>query len=1111
MGFKENIKSYCENNISYADYLTRFDSAIIEIKSMLKIIPYYFRHFSRHEETHSELIIQYLEMLIGEKCINLLSVSDQLMLVLAAYSHDLGMALEHDQIEEFFKKSDYADELRKSIPKGYKDLDKIADELLTFPKSVERCDNSDVIKLYSDVSIVIENLFRKGHAGRSAKFINSHSDIYGFLGIRGAKVLAKICAVHDMNIERIMDLPFEENGFFGDYLHPRFLAGMLCLGDLLDLDTDRFDEIALRASCKMPILSFLHKKKHESIEHYLVKDGVIKIWADCADVDVYQTLCEWTGWIKAACSFLIIHWDEITPDERILPPRLKENKILIGGNDKWVEYADSKIHIDADKAVKLFEGANLYRGKQTFIRELIQNAVDATLVQLCDDAIGLSNGNNLSTKDILEAIKNKILILDNYAITGRFYAVDEELSKDSNIGNEKTVVFEIEDNGTGISNSELDSIIGLKGKSSNLKGKIAKMPVFFRPAGAFGIGIQSIFQVASKVVFITKTDDEKTKKITMMDPSSTGAVYIEDYENRMHRGTRVIVYMDPDKFTQTDFGRSDYVYQTTAKYQMILTWLFQHAYNMRKDEAPGFEARRQTEDYFDIKITGFLGDEDVEKDVLVRESTLLTLAKNYTNENPISVNGGFLEYKYYDLEKNCIFTANLISGWEEEKIDISGMKDEADEGENKETIVESSDEERIGKVDFGRCKDWHHYKYGHNVFYRNVLVQDDFLHDRWEDSSKIGRLVDFKINLFSDNADNILNVGRNQVSADYYDELVKLVEHEILIMFRKMVDYCIDNPLVPNRIIFLAYVQSNVYGYKTEELYDNKKEVIDKMSVNNYYNIDEEEISIPLKDFFDSKIIFLRAITEEESRNLPECLWNEKDISVSEDNKYFFKYDISRVKNSDEHIIDHYLAGECHLEYKDGKYLAYEVVPYKIKNDSAAAYRSNFIRYQDFLYVILDDIRCVLASKGYEILETPLSEGIVDSHHNNDGKAVETMLDPSIKDRLATILMSNSYVPRARSIIDEIMNSEKCTKNIDFIKRYHERMGHDISSSEIEDKYKSFVTELLSFLEKEEYAEYLQKNIMGFKKDAFKMGRLNSDFDYFSRYNIRRFRRVDNK
>ena len=45
------------------------------------------------------------------------------------------------------------------------------------------------------------------------------------------------------DIRNIDMLYYEENGLFHqDYVHPRFIAGMLCLGDLLDMDTNRFNK-----------------------------------------------------------------------------------------------------------------------------------------------------------------------------------------------------------------------------------------------------------------------------------------------------------------------------------------------------------------------------------------------------------------------------------------------------------------------------------------------------------------------------------------------------------------------------------------------------------------------------------------------------------------------------------------------------------------------------------------------------------------------------------------------------------------------------------------------------------------------------------------------------
>ena len=53
--------------------------------------------------------------------------------------------------------------------------------------------------------------------------------------------IAKCAGLHTAStFEHIMELPQEDNGFASDYLHPRFVAVLLQLGDILDMDNDRF-------------------------------------------------------------------------------------------------------------------------------------------------------------------------------------------------------------------------------------------------------------------------------------------------------------------------------------------------------------------------------------------------------------------------------------------------------------------------------------------------------------------------------------------------------------------------------------------------------------------------------------------------------------------------------------------------------------------------------------------------------------------------------------------------------------------------------------------------------------------------------------------------------
>lgn len=1122
MGFMENVKKYCEDNRDYSAFWTKFDASIHSLKDRLGGIPLYFRHFSRHDSSHSVAIIRYLETLIGEEAITKLSISDQAFIILAAYSHDIGMSLEHKQIKEYFNNSNFAEDLKNRIPSGYKDLDDIVDEILRFPESVKDCDSSDVYKLYSDVSVAIENIFRAGHARRSAEQIKGDATIVNALGIRGAKLLSKICSLHDGSIDQIMNLPFEENGFFSDYIHPRFVAGMLCLGDLLDLDTDRFDEIVLRASSNMPALSQLHKEKHESITHFLVKDGRIELCADSDNHKVYRILNEWVSWIKVACEFLVVSWDEITPDKSILPPRLKQCDITIDGNREWLKYADSKIHIDASKAVKIFEGSNIYKGKFTFIRELIQNAIDATLIQLYDDATCIKKisgedaqvsaefildcFNSCKTEndsdDNEESAKNNLhphLNISDYDIRGRFYeAKKKESIKNSDLkylfddllNDDSFIIFELEDRGTGIKKTEIDSILGLKGKSKDLKKKISEIPAFFRPSGIFGIGIQSVFQVASKIVYITKSEEEKAKVITINDPSQKGDVYIEEYEGIMHRGTRVLVLMDPDKFSQTDLGRADYVYKTIPKQKLILTWLFQHIYNMEKNPAPGFESERQTTDYFNTLIRGYLGDESSERDVLKRTSIIPDIAQNYNKNKEIRIQNGKLKYTNYDLNNNCIFDAVIMAGCDRKTL------------ENKDGVIR-----------LGCCNDWLLEEYYHNVFYRNVLANSNMGSDSWEKYCVEGKYIDYKINLLSDNADEVLNIGRNAINNEYRSKLRRLINHELSIMFKKIIDYCIENKNEVQtkhlRIVFLAYIESQVYQYKQELFYKEFKAVIDKMELNNYYSLEDknDEKSIPLNRLFNSKIYFLKEIGDDEVKKIPEFVWNDDNSCKKniDSNMYCFKYHVDKPGRHDRHILTHILEGEYYTIINGKKYLVYQTVPYVRGKEYGSSFRGEFLRYKEFLYVVLNDLRCVLATEGYTDLETPTAEGIVDSYNNDMHRAVEIMLDDAIKMKLRSILINKGCVPDASKIISEIERTEVYKANIGFIIDYHRHLNDNVEADVIKNKYKEFLTGLLKLLEKDNYATYLSEYYNDYTKDLT-WGSLNDvQFDYFSWYVIDRF------
>ena len=95
-----------------------------------------------------------------------------------------------------------------------------------------------------------------------------------------------------------------------------------------------------------------------------------------------------------------------------------------------------KFTVDTDKALELLRGAGIYEGDQQCIRELLQNAVDATLIRIWLD-------HKDSNKDFsCPNSKDFIDLLPQYWISVNIHERQIE-------GEYKNWLLEIQDNGTG--------------------------------------------------------------------------------------------------------------------------------------------------------------------------------------------------------------------------------------------------------------------------------------------------------------------------------------------------------------------------------------------------------------------------------------------------------------------------------------------------------------------------------------------------------------------------------------------------------------------------------------------------------------------------------------
>ena len=105
------------------------------------------------------------------------------------------------------------------------------------------------------------------------------------------------------------------NGHNTDYIHPRFVAEMIRMGDLLDADNNRCNPFLYKTLTKMPDSSEKHIKKHNAARHILITPDLIEFRADCESNEVYRETRNFLTCLIREMDFLTKEWAELVPKE----------------------------------------------------------------------------------------------------------------------------------------------------------------------------------------------------------------------------------------------------------------------------------------------------------------------------------------------------------------------------------------------------------------------------------------------------------------------------------------------------------------------------------------------------------------------------------------------------------------------------------------------------------------------------------------------------------------------------------------------------------------------------------------------------------------------------
>ena len=524
MNFFEKIleeKSKQENTI---DYFTQWNYDKELYTDILLGVRDYYSNYTDHGKKHSETILTNILRILGEESIKKFSTLDLWLILEAAYLHDCGMYITREEAKKVIQddnfKSYYSNILNNPEHPMYSYTHFFSQDKNGFSYNQI---HYNVDYDYA-MRFIISSYKRSSHAADFRKVIGNSKKL---LHDRIYRILFSISESHGKSFEDVMKLPKKENGIGNEIGHPIFIACLLRMGDLLDIDNKRFSEKLIEnIEDIIPIDSKEHLEKHKSITHFWIDQERIEITATVnsgeESYNVAEVIGKWFSYIEDEYNNQLHNWNDIIPKNiGTSLPILGELKIDIENYEYINSKNKPKFSLDINNTLSLLMGTSIYDKKEKAIREILQNAIDATYLRVFEE-----NKEQLISKDVISLKEVKQLFKNK-----KIEVIINKISEDKEY-NQWDII--IKDKGIGIDKEHLKYIIeaGSSYKDSKKSDLITNMPSWLKPSGNFGIGFQSIFMLTERVNLKSKSlFSQESIDVDLIKPASknynAGSIYFK--------------------------------------------------------------------------------------------------------------------------------------------------------------------------------------------------------------------------------------------------------------------------------------------------------------------------------------------------------------------------------------------------------------------------------------------------------------------------------------------------------------------------------------------------------------------------------------------------------
>ncbi|HBS6070375.1 TPA: hypothetical protein MAL41_001257 [Klebsiella aerogenes] len=549
MKIENRLKELASTNPNYSLLLAQWEFDKKLLTRALNTVGRDFPHYSLHDATHSSTIINQIEKIIS-KDINKLSATDCWLILESCYWHDSGMLIADHEKMDLLRSSDFL---------AYTHYEKqnnteIAEFIRIYENDIDSNNPSVIYEKSRALTFVIADFYRRQHAERSRTYVLDPESIKimsprtYLIPSRLFSFVAEIAAFHGKSRENISSIAKCNDGMDSeDYAHPRYIAALLRLGDLLDIDDGRFCQTMLANVGNVPSSSLAHQHKHASIKHLQIDSNTIEIKSICPDYDSFEAQSQWFEYLKSEIRYQRENWDDISPDPSYSSlPIIKNLTCEIDGYID-IDGKAPKLRLFNQRIYEYLSSNILYSEKFPYIRESVQNSIDTIFYKVWEENSIASNWHEKSGDIDREQFENK-LNSEKINITLTRLSIDE-----------KNINYSIEINDTGLGIT-LDNIKKILNVGSFLNEKLLRqrlnMPDWAKPSGYFGLGMQSIFKMPKSAEIHTRTKGGEQYKIysSLKDNGSVNLKIKKAHDN-INIGTTLKIFFDyvkiPDSISQS--------------------------------------------------------------------------------------------------------------------------------------------------------------------------------------------------------------------------------------------------------------------------------------------------------------------------------------------------------------------------------------------------------------------------------------------------------------------------------------------------------------------------------------------------------------------------------